>query len=332
MSQQQQLPFGTAEGAYAERKALLWVALRECGASPGLIRFCEWLFDATGGGIVAITATYRELATKPWLLNCSRSTLKRIVAEGVATGLVVAEETWDGVGRPTGSRYSISRARVRELITRTSGQPVPPKDEPVRVQNEPLPVQSEPLRVQNEPIKRGEADVATAVLIPGGETPRAQGPNDTNEPMKEAQASEPTPKKNQESLVSPRSAGVQCERTEPTDRRAADLDALRVGHAIAAVLPKPLTADQRRALRDRLKARIAERIDDPECHDSLPGRVADMVVWEGVDEAKVNKILDSLAYARKHNKILTKPGQWVNGAFKRLAREHGIAWGKADDG
>lgn len=175
MSQQQQLPFGTAEGAYAERKALLWVALRECGASPGLIRFCEWLFDATGGGIgVAITATYRELATKPWLLNCSRSTLKRIVAEGVATGLVVAEETWDGVGRPTGSRYSISRDRVRELITRTSGQPVPPKDEPVRVQNEPLSVQIEPLRVQIEPINRGAADVATAGLIPGGETPRGR--------------------------------------------------------------------------------------------------------------------------------------------------------------
>ena len=324
---QQQLPFATAEGSFAERKALLWVALRECGAGPQLIRFAEWLFEATAGGLgEPITATYRELATKPWLLNCSKSTLKRTVTEGVSAGLVIAEEVWDAVGRPAGSRYALDLATVRDLITRASGRPTSTqKNEPVRVQDEPLTVHDGPLRVQNDPIKRGSCDTQPAALIPGGETPRAQCPRTRapNEPMNNVptipKKSEPTPM--QRSLVS------------PVDPGRATAEPAHASQAVAELVGRLPTPEEYAVRREALKARIQRTIADPQCHDSLAGRAADLVVLHGVPVSQVDAILDSLVRARRQNAIKKgSAGAYANGAFGRLARRHGIDWGKADDG
>ncbi len=316
---QQQLPFGAAEGTYAERKALLWVALRQCGAGPQVVRFCEWLFDSTDGGLgQPIVASYRELATKPWLMNCSRSTLKRAVADGLRYGLVACEEVWDAVGRNVGNRYSLDRAGIRKLVSQASGR------EPVGVQNEPVPVHHEPLGVQNEPPKRGrEVASASPSLIPAGETPRApcprtRGPNEPMIPMKEAQASKPTPMVR--SLVSPVVGKDPRGRLTHASQAVADL---------LGILPTP---EQYAARRAALKARIHQTIADPECHDSLAGRAADLVVLHGIPVSEIDVILDSLTRARRQNAFKKGAGQYANGAFRRLARRHGLDWGKADDG
>ena len=345
---QQQLPFGAAEGTYAERKALLWVALRQCGAGPQVVRFCEWLFDSTDGGLgQPIVASYRELATKPWLMNCSRSTLKRAVADGLRYGLVACEEVWDAVGRNVGNRYSLDRAGIRKLVSQAAGrepvgvqnEPVPVHHEPLGVQNEPVPVHHEPLGVQNEPPKRGrEVASASPSLIPAGETPRApcprtRGPNEPMIPMKEAQASEPTPMEESlvSSLVGTPARGLRSRDVSPVVGKDRG-EPTHASQAVADLLGSLPTPEQYAARRAALKARIHQAISDPDCHDSLAGRAADLVVLHGIPVSEIDVILDSLTRARRQNAFKKGAGQYANGAFRRLARQHGIAWGKADDG
>jgi hypothetical protein len=328
--QQTQLPFAEAEGTYAERKALLWVALREYRARGHLFRFCEWLFDATAGGLgEPVVVSYSELVMKPWLMNCSKSTLRRTVAKAISVGLVTVEETVDSTGRLTGNRYALNQQTIGRMVTRFANRPLGAvQDEQVRVQNEPqneqVRVQGEQVRAQDDHAQRGiDAVPSPRSLIPAGETPRTRANEPmTNEPMKEAQASEPTPM--EESLVSLESAGAgRAElRAEPA----------HASRSVADVMGSLPTPEQYAARRSALKARIARAIADPDCHDSLAGRAADLVVLHGVPIGQVDAILDSLTAARRRGRINTTPGAWANGAFRRLAHDSGLDWGKADDG
>lgn len=136
-------------------------------------------------------------------------------------------------------------------------------------------------------------------------------------PMKEAQASKPTPMVR--SLVSP---VVGKDRGELT----------HASQAVADLLGGLPTPEQYAARRAALKARIQRTIDDPDCHDSLAGRAADLVVLHGVPVSEIDAVLDSLTRARRQNAFKKGAGQYANGAFRRLARRHGLDWGKADDG
>lgn len=124
----------------------------------------------------------------------------------------------------------------------------------------------------------------------------------------------------EESLVSPRSAGAAGEPTHASQ-------------AVAELVGRLPTPEEYAVRREALKARIQRTIADPQCHDSLAGRAADLVVLHGVPVAQIDAILDSLSRARRHNALKKgSAGAYANGAFGRLARRHGIDWGKADDG
>jgi hypothetical protein len=68
---QPELPFGEAEGSFAERKELLGLALLRANASIYESQFMLWLFNVTHGGIHGfLEKSYAELAARPWGLCC----------------------------------------------------------------------------------------------------------------------------------------------------------------------------------------------------------------------------------------------------------------------
>ena len=109
-------------------------------------------------------------------------------------------------------------------------------------------------------------------------------------------------------------------------------DPSHASQAVAEAIGHLPTPEEYAARRAALKDRIQRTIADPNCHDSLAGRAADLVVLHGIPVAQVDVILDSLVRARRLHGFKKGPGHYANGAFRRLARQHGIDWGKADDG
>jgi len=91
--QQGSLPLAEAEGAYAERKQALGLALVRVQADLHLTQLMLWIFNATAGGLETFVRTYEDLAARPWGLCCSPSTAKRRVADAKHFGWISVTQT-----------------------------------------------------------------------------------------------------------------------------------------------------------------------------------------------------------------------------------------------
>ena len=91
--QQGSLPLAEAEGAFAERKQALGLALVRVQADLHLTQLMLWIFNATAGGRQTFIRTYEDLAARPWGLCCSPSTAKRRVADAKHFGWISVTQT-----------------------------------------------------------------------------------------------------------------------------------------------------------------------------------------------------------------------------------------------
>lgn len=114
---QRELPFGEAEGSFAERKELLGMALLKIRADIYLCQFVVWVFNATSGGVSgALQRSYDELAQAPFGLVCSKRKAQDTVSHALRMGLVGCTETRNSDGGRGTNCYWIDWAGVRQLV------------------------------------------------------------------------------------------------------------------------------------------------------------------------------------------------------------------------
>lgn len=119
--EQRELPFGEAEGSFAERKELLGLALLKLKADLHLAQLCLWIFNATDGGIRGtLRKSYDELAANPWGLCCGKTKARATVDTALRIGLVESVQTFVAGGGYGANEYRIDWAGVRESLTLTS--------------------------------------------------------------------------------------------------------------------------------------------------------------------------------------------------------------------
>ena len=117
------LPFGEAEGTFAERERLLLLALRVTGADLHLVTLMRNVFHATAGGISGgYKKSYEELAATPYGLCCSTSTAKRVGAKAVKAGWLEVTPTEFARGGYAANEYAIVWESLQEAIDLTRGK------------------------------------------------------------------------------------------------------------------------------------------------------------------------------------------------------------------
>lgn len=117
------LPFGEAEGTFAERERLLLLALRVVGADLHLVTLMRNVFHATAGGISGgYKKSYEELAETPYGLCCSVSTARRVVAQAVKQKWLEVTPTAFARGGYAANEYAIRWESLQEAIDLTRGK------------------------------------------------------------------------------------------------------------------------------------------------------------------------------------------------------------------
>ena len=84
--------------------------------------------------------------------------------------------------------------------------------------------------------------------------------------------------------------------------------------------------DERKfASRQRIKQHIQRVLGDPEMHDSLPGRAADLVCEHGLSEQRINEVLDFICEKRRSGKLNPQDvGRYFNRCYQRMAATVGV--------
>jgi hypothetical protein len=117
--QQASLPFGEAEGSFAEREELLGLALLKVKADLHLAQLTRWIFSSTHGGIEGtLRKTYEQLGAAPWGLCCGRSKVAETVSRARRLGLIEVTETRERFGDRGPNEYSIDWCGVRAILGR----------------------------------------------------------------------------------------------------------------------------------------------------------------------------------------------------------------------
>jgi hypothetical protein len=182
--EQQQLPFGLAEGIRKERRNQVRLAVARLHTDIYVSRLCERLAEEEAEGR-PVEKTYADLAADTWWLGvCSASKAKAAVYAARDLGLVCHEIVFDRSGRPLANRLSINWAGVSatlspertDFIARLPGatERLPGATERLPGATERLPGATERLPGATERLPGATTRSNSPPEDPGGETPRVR--------------------------------------------------------------------------------------------------------------------------------------------------------------
>lgn len=117
---QGELPFGEAEGSFAERLELLGLALLKVNASIYEAQFMRWLFNTTDGGLRGhLEKSYAELAARPWGLCCHPNQAAATVRKCRERNWIAAASTSVRRGIQGPNRYTLHWPGVKATFSVT---------------------------------------------------------------------------------------------------------------------------------------------------------------------------------------------------------------------
>lgn len=186
---QQQIEFGSAEGAYSERENQLRGAILNSRVSVAGMAFVHRVFVVTNGGLRPYVASYEAMTNDAWCLpGKTVDAARKIVRETVKLGLIQREERryvssgqspnaytidWESV-----KRIARSGASLRAATPSPDGTPKPSPDGPL-----PPGVYGQPPGHHGHPYKETTSSrkVSSSTLPSGPEAREGPGPDRSGE-------------------------------------------------------------------------------------------------------------------------------------------------------
>ena len=171
----------------------------------------------------------------------------------------------------------------------------------------------------------GTGSLRSSAGEPEGKPHAGGRDNDSNESNESSERNLPTSQRTTRFNESNDSIGSG---REPVGTGTGSAREEEVGYVVARALDGFCNKTTRTAQKEALEARIIAAVNDPKMHRSVPGKVADLVVFHGMPQREVERALRDMremerARVEGRGKGLRSRGRFFHGKARELAHQYG---------